>query len=358
MTDENMIPASSEFKKVLHDIKKIVANTNINFLIGSGLSHPFLEVLKGIEESLTSAETEAETIAIQKEYFNKSMLGNLLLLSDEVDAAKEKVLNDYREFYRSINYLLLKREDSILTKQVNIFTTNVDIFSEKALEETGIEFNDGFSGRFNPHYDAGNFKKSYFKKSLHYENTSEIPIFNILKLHGSLSWEQKSDSIVLDKDLSLVQSVKTDISNDKNFQNAYDKLLIVNPTKKKFEDTVLDRRYYDLLRIYSNELEKESSTLIVMGFSFADEHIQSLTLQVANSNPTLTIYIFSHSHSQNELFEEINSKAKNKNIKVIYPEDGSKYNLETITKEIFEKIYTRDAEIQSTENLTPSQDEE
>jgi len=40
--------------------------------------------------------------------------------------------------------------------------------------------------------------------------------------------------------------------------------MIVNPAKTKFEDTLLNQYYYDLLRIYSNELEKENSVLFVI----------------------------------------------------------------------------------------------
>jgi hypothetical protein len=53
----------------------------------------------------------------------------------------QDVLEQYKEFYKTINALILQRESSLLSKQVNIFTTNVDIFSEIALEETGVEFN-------------------------------------------------------------------------------------------------------------------------------------------------------------------------------------------------------------------------
>ena len=36
-----------------------------------------------------------------------------------------------------------------------------------------------------------------------------------------------------------------------------------------FEQTILDQTYYDLLRIYTNELDKENTLLIAEGFSFA-----------------------------------------------------------------------------------------
>ncbi len=326
-------------KQILNNLKKTIASTNINFLIGSGLSAPFLEILKDIETNLSNAEDIEDTAGItkyRKEYFDKCMEGNLEIVDDGKNASKDNVLQNYKSFYKSINNLLLKREDSILTKQVNVFTTNVDLFSEKALEEAGIEFNDGFSGRFKPHYDIGNFKKSYFKKSLHYENTTEIPIFNILKLHGSLSWKKEGEGIILDQGLQIVRDVKT------NFDN-YNNLMIVNPTNKKFEDTVLNEYYYNLLRIYSNELEKENSVLFVMGFSFADKHISSLTLQVANSNPTLMIYIFCHSSEPNDIYEDsLKSNAKNKNIEVLYPKDTKTFNLETITNCFFELISLED----------------
>lgn len=324
--------------QIIHNLKKTIASTNINFLIGSGLSSPFLEILNKIEVKLTLAEgkkDEAEITKLKKEYFSKCMLGNLEIVDDISVAKKDAVLRNYKNFFKSINYLLLKREDSILTKQVNVFTTNVDIFAEKSLEETGIEFNDGFSGRFKPQYDIGNFKKSYFKKSLHYENTTEIPIFNILKLHGSLTWKKEGDGIILDQGLQTVRDV------DKTFAN-YGDLMIVNPTKKKFEDTVLNQQYYDLLRVYSNELEKENSVLFVMGFSFADEHIRSMTMQVVNSNPTLMVYIFGYDPIPDPVYETMKTGAKNKNIEVLYPEAPKKYDLSTVTKDFFEQIASAD----------------
>jgi len=326
-------------EKLLHDIKKTIASTNVNFLIGSGLSRPFLDVLQGIEVQLTQAENENDTakiLELREEYFTKCMKGNLEVVDEGTNDTKNKVLQSYKNFYRSINYLLLKREDSILTKQVNIFTTNVDVFSEKALEEIGIEFNDGFSGRFNPRYNIGNFKKSYFKKSLHYENTSEIPIFNILKLHGSLSWKEDPEGIILDQGLQSLRAVEDDVEGN------YDKLMIVNPTKKKFEITVLNQYYYDLLRVYSNELEKENSVLFVMGFSFTDEHIRDLTMQVVNSNPTLMVYIVSHSSPPNLTYDDMKETATNKNIEVLYPPEGLEYKLQTITQEVFEKVYSEE----------------
>jgi hypothetical protein len=62
----------------------------------------------------------------------------------------------------------------------NFFSISVSVSRNGAETPDPVEFNDGFHGRFNPKYNVGNFKKSYYKTSLHYENTSEIPVFNII----------------------------------------------------------------------------------------------------------------------------------------------------------------------------------
>lgn len=320
-------------------IKKAIDSANINFLIGSGLSRPYLDVLNDIEEYLSDpTKTAEEIIAKKKEYFTKVMFGNLKIIDNTADANKDDVLESYKTFYKILNNVLLKRENSILTKQVNIFTTNIDVFSEKALEETGIEFNDGFHGRFNPTFNLGNFKKSYFQKSLHYENTSEIPVFNIIKLHGSLCWkfDTAKDKIYLDRKLDTVRAIKLNLEKPA-FEKEYEKLIVVNPTKEKFQYTLIKQYYYDLLRIYSNELEKENSILFVLGFSFADEHIRDMTERVAGANPTLKIYIFAHS-STSPIYEKLKNEAKNRNIEILIPEEGKTFDLKSVNREIFDKI--------------------
>ncbi|MDB5244403.1 MAG: hypothetical protein JWN18_273 [Parcubacteria group bacterium] len=336
---------------LIREIRKTIDSANINFLVGAGLSRPFLDVLNDIEVFLSDdSKTPEEIRNKKKEYFNKVMLGNLKIRDAILDSSKDEVLADYKNFYKIINNLVLRRENSILTKQVNVFTTNIDIFSEKALEETGLEFNDGFNGRFNPTFNLGNFKKSYFMKSLHYENTSEIPVFNILKIHGSLTWRYEKvgndDLILLDRDLENTRNIEAK-KDTPDFDDCYKKLTVINPTKDKFEHTLLRQYFYDLLRIYSNELEKENSVLFVMGFSFADAHIRDMTERVAASNPTLKIYIFSHGE-MTPLYRKLKDDAKNKNIEILIPEEGKNYNLKTLNTEIFEEIIHFDEGVEET----------
>lgn len=374
----------------LNLLRDTIQDCNINFLIGSGLSNPYLETLGNIEKLLTDLDNRTLDIpkkslikaSLYNHFFNGVISRNIGILENQHNA--NIVLENYKFLLKNLNILLLNRKSNIISKQINIFTTNIDIFLEKALESIGVEFNDGFSGRFNLAFSLSNFRKSYFKKSLHYDNLMEIPVFNLLKLHGSLSWIMKEDNkIYFSNDLSLVRNIitkqpstnklinigenddidslstksKTKIYDEtlNIFLNEYNKLLIVNPNKDKFRHTLLNQTYYELLRIYANELEKENTILFILGFSFADEHIREITIRVANSNPTLIIYIIAYDHaSMVDIQKKIDcGNIRNNNIIFIEPpqelsikrtdkKDKFKYTLENINSHIFSKFFVND----------------
>lgn len=375
---------------ILDKIRDTIQDCNLNFLIGSGLSRPFLPTLGSIEILLTEL-AERDNIdpdvkkliraSLYKKYFDAVIKDNIKVLNS--DPATKDVQENYKTFLKAINSVLLKRKVTLLSKEANIFTTNVDIFLDKALEDLNLEYNDGFNGRFNPKFSLSNFKKSHFKKSLHYDNTAELPIFNLLKLHGSLSWAIQDKDVIFSCNLNHIKEVESktvssdhilDVPDDATidslvtasdgktvdatteaFLDAYEKLLIVvNPTKEKFKHTLMNQTYYELLRLYSNELEKENTVLFVMGFSFADEHICEITLRAANSNPTLIINVIAHSTQAKIEIEERFGKSniKNNNIEVFAPEqetdpeskqmkDKFKYDLATINKEVFGQLLER-----------------
>lgn len=371
--------------KILENLKDTIQDSNINFLIGSGLSKPYLSALGNIEKLLTEIDQrddidkpkkEIVRSMLYKQYCEQVIFKNIPIL--ENDSLTIGVFNNYKQLLVLVNSILLNRKNPILSKQVNIFTTNIDIYIEKALDALKLEYSDGFSGRFAPTFDLSNFRKTVSKRSLQFDNVSEIPSFNLLKLHGSLTWEIDSESengkgIKFCSDLKLTRDLKkldltsiAEATNDQtiedliaqvgtkrlsqtviDFLKQYQELPIINPTKDKFKQTLLNQIHYELLRMYANELEKDNSVLFVMGFSFEDEHIREITLRVANSNPTLMIYIVAHSgDSASDFDTKLDVKnAKNKNIKIITPdkkdeseEDSFKYDLSTINLKIFEPL--------------------
>jgi hypothetical protein len=377
---------------ILKNIRDAFQDSNINFLVGSGASMPYLKTLNNIEKLLEILDKDDDgsdkyliaRVSIYKRFYDVVIDKNIDVLVD--DPAASSVIQSYRTWLETINYLMLRRKSTLLDKQVNLFTTNVDLFFEKSLDGSDLEYNDGFGGRFNPKFNLSNFKKTQHKKSLQYDNKSEIPIFNLMKLHGSLTWALDDESnIRFSHKLEQVKKLREIKLNVKNlvkvdddtkydaliaaahklgradtsladFRTEYEKLSIINPDKNKFKQSLLNENYYELLRLYTNELEKENTLQFVFGFSFADEHIRHVTMRTANANPTLVIYIFAHSNKAAlEIEQNIKlSDAKNNNIKIITPpldkpddikSDKFKYDLNTFCEKVFSDLLTEDDKI-------------
>jgi hypothetical protein len=367
----------------LEHIKDLIQSCNINFLIGSGASNPYLSTLGNIEILLTELSKQKLEVKIYnlikaslyKIYCETVMFRNIdseiKKYQQEISIKKHEgeknkyeeyieVLDEYKNLLLSLNEILLFRYNNLLTKQVNLFSTNIDLFVEKALEETGLEFNDGFKGRLKPVYNLSNFQKSYSKTSSHYDNLSEIPVFNLLKLHGSVNWEKTEKQIIHSRFLIQLIKVKDELNkittskyltisnkttfeeliqeankiedidklNFESFFNKYDKLLIVNPTKEKFKTTVFDEQFYELLRIYANSLEKENTLLFTLGFSFADEHIKQITVRAADSNPTLQVIVFAYCEEDIDKIKKELGQIKNNNIHIMDAAEFIKDNTE------------------------------
>lgn len=324
------------------NLKDFIQSANINFLIGSGLSRPYLETLGNIETNLYLLQENKDLsekvkdivrASIYREYFYKVMLPNKIMGDEDL---YDEVIKNYQRFITLWNGIVHNRCGNIRSKQINIFSTNIDLFVEKAAELCGVELIDGFQGSIKPIFKESNFQKTIMKNSVHFQNVSELPVFNLLKIHGSINWRVNNDEITNDASLDLIGRIhncltaldtvlvpytldlqpmitaaeevvfKSDFSSEKImlFNEAYYQLVIVNPTKRKFSETVVDHHFYELMRIFSNSLEKENSLLFVMGFSFADEHILKITQRALKTNPTLLVIIFAYDQEAYDVFIE------------------------------------------------------
>lgn len=367
----------------IETIKYYIQSANINFLYGSGLSLPYLAVLGNIEKWLTELNEERikngeqpkytiVEVSILKQYFESVMYPNVAPTGAEYDATKA----EYQRFLHIWNELINKRSNRLVGKQVNLFTTNVDILMERAASGYGVELNDGFQGSIEQLYDAGNFQKTVSKTSLHFQNVSDVPVFNLIKIHGSINWKDENDQVKNDIGLPTVMAVKnaldainadnfisttkTDATGNKvektltemvseadakhmanvdvfnPFFEQYRKLVMINPTKRKFKESVIDHHFYELMRQYSNNLEKENTLLFVSGFSFADEHIADITRRAANTNPTLHVVVFAYNDGDGVTIKsnlKLPEVSLNNNITILTPTSVKDINSQSQEKQ-------------------------
>lgn len=143
--------------------KKIIESCHLNFLIGSGASRNYFATLGNVEELLTalskipaSKEKNIVEASVKRDYYEKAISGNLFI-HDSSKIADENVAKNlsetqtnYQDFLVALNIILLRRRSNIISRQVNLFTTNMDLFLDFTLEAVNLEYNDGFAGKLNP----------------------------------------------------------------------------------------------------------------------------------------------------------------------------------------------------------------
>lgn len=381
-------------------LKNTIQSSHVNFLFGSGLSCPYLKTLANIETWLTETTKitdEKLRHLLQDNLFIKYVEDVMkpCLPGYRVKGNNLTTIESaYADFLGIWNYIMSRRSSNLLNKQINIFTTNIDPFVEEAAERMRIEFNNGFKGMLNPVFREESFSTIVSKVSPLYQNQSTIPSFNYLKMHGSINWKVSSNTdntdVTYDSGLSVLSDVIKSIKDypqeyrcielaekeleEKNkeheendavelsfelieekaydcvksegyeetdamceFRNNYQQLIIVNPRKTKFQETVLDLHFYELMRLYSNALERVSTCLMVAGFSFADEHLAQITVRAAASNPTLLIIIFAYNDEARDSIKNNLNKGGytgNNNILILSPDDYKESQEEEFKKSL------------------------
>ena len=355
-------------------LRKAFASAHINVLLGSAFSINAVPTLGERESWFQAVDTLArerpkDTVwntargLLRAEYFKAVMLPLLGMKPDLSQLG----------FASTVMRLVAERGTTTLPRRVNFFTTNYDPMIELSLEELNVPFNDGFTGRVKPVFDPSSFSRLMCEQSLFMEYTSQVATANVLKAHGSLTWRRGSDdggiaysnvddtlhscyegfadAVDLDQVVEVGHLVEAECDEDgltelhelagelpegdrdliDGFTDKYDSTLcIVNPAKRKFEETVLEQSYYDLLRIYANELDRNNALLLVFGFSFADEHILELTKRAIRSNPKLIVLISCHTRSDAAWYCSLFPNADN--VYLLVPKEDKEIGLGELTE--------------------------
>lgn len=312
-----------------------VQSGNINFLIGSGASCPAIKVAGTIEGTINellkkNKEKEANQKCVD---FIAEISAVHEKMSKKSDAEVVKVADSYNEFLAAVDRILFARKNLLLPRQANIFTTNYDMFLEYAASSLpAIILNDGFDRSSSVNQEFMFAPERYFDRTYRsgptYSHQIEIPTINLVKLHGSLSWRKSSDTVAFNP--TLISPLSDADKNDPAKVDAFlQKHFLILPNFKKHHSTLMERVYYDLLRLFSKAMDQQNVILVSFGFSFADEHILDVTRR-ALRNPTAQLIIFAF---DNTLSNDFASKfAKQRNVTVIVPQDGEKIDFARLTK--------------------------
>lgn len=296
---------------------------------------------------------------IDRRFFMGSIYRNVEYVNDGKKDSEDDIQRTraaYEGFCTEAIQTVANRESVDKPKQVTFFTSNYDLCMDLALDEAGIPTNSAYLGRFARRVTLQTFGNRVFSNGIGLGYRTEIPSANLVKIHGCASWCNDGDKLTIDDSYQILEEIKTlfnaisrfgeheptitpnaselsesdatetntEASVDfetlkrqaeatfertqhgevdlvamlKDLDEARKKLAVVLPNKGKFASTVLNETYYDQLRRLSNQLELPNTSLLVMGFSFADEHIRSLIARAAKANPTLKVIIFCYDEDE------------------------------------------------------------
>ncbi len=317
-------------------LQSYIQSGNLNFLVGSGASRPAIETAGDIETQINQLieqghAPEADLKAL--EFIESISKVHSDLITNTASAAITETMGAYKDFVGVIDKVLFERKNLLLPRQANIYTTNYDMFTEHAsnLVPT-LMLNDGFVRSADIGSEFTFAPERYFDRTYRsggqYSQRSEVPTINLVKLHGSLSWRRGSTSPLYDTS-AVPALAAADRADPAKVAERLKRYFLILPNLRKFNTAMMDRVYYDLLRLFANSMDRENALLISVGFSFADEHILDITKR-ALRNPTAHLLIFSHQEATAAAFME--KFASQRNATVIAPAAGETATLATLTK--------------------------
>ena len=166
--------------------------------------------------------------------------------------------------------------------KLSIVTTNYDTLIEDAADSIGFTVIDGFTFAHRPQFDSDMFEWNLVKdieniktRELEYKKN----IINLLKLHGSLTWE-RSDKHIFRKEKNNVK-----------------KPIMIFPSSNKYMQSYQEP-YFELFIKFQELLKRPNTLLITTGFSFADNHISQMIIQAILHNKSLALLISDYNINQ------------------------------------------------------------
>lgn len=294
--------------EIIKTLRNMAITKQLNFLLGSGTSVPAIPLMGTFKDTEEKSANQLLTVEIQ-EVSKKLLSTNTSSETNNNQASYEKIYavkKYYQNFIESIVIILNLSNSRQTPKNVNIFTTNYDLFLESAteyiLKKYRLVFNDGASGYFNRYLDSSNFNRTVSYRGLNDNYTNEIPSITLIKPHGSVNWEKQNEKLVI-----------------KN--TVVDKPVIVIPDGRESATTFENNHFHEMLRVFQLELDKPQSVLFVIGFSFQDKHIAKMVLR-AVQNPELMVYIFGYTDADKNVFlNNLNIDSELPNLKILTPQD-------------------------------------
>lgn len=188
----------------------------------------------------------------------------LKIIKKECSFAEKAEFNSYihRIF---LNKIITKKQSHDRTK---IFTLNYDTAFEKAAQEQGIILIDGFNFSSDNSFNGNFFDYDIVKRKgsrINEDNNFVNNVAHLYKLHGSVTWKEDGGKII------------------RHPFSVNDPIMIM-PNRSKYEESY-KKPFFEMMSRFQQELRRDiPSTLLIIGYGFGDNHINSMINEALNKS--------------------------------------------------------------------------
>lgn len=173
----------------------------------------------------------------------------------------ESVVSLYRRLYQS----LTTRSRGLSPPWV--FSTNYDLFNERAMDRSGIPYSNGFSGTVERRFNPATYRLALAEQlDISSRRWAAVDGFvHFCKLHGSVNWIEENTGLFPIRE----SHAPLDPSTDR---------VMIYPTPSK-QTASFGSPYVDMFREFQRQVVQDQSILVIMGYSFGDEHVNNIIFQ-------------------------------------------------------------------------------
>jgi len=207
-------------------------------------------------------------------------------IKEECELKYDRNYFKHGEFLSKLLSLRSKKNE-----RLKIFTTNYDTLFEQAASNEKIILIDGFSYAEPRYFDDSYFDYDFVIR----DNVRKLAepilvdkVIHLYKLHGSIDWVRDKDRKIKKLGFKVVKNENRKIQSGKDGEEA--QFVMIYPATTKFEQT-FSSPHFELYSRFISELKKKNTVLIVIGFSFGDEHINNAIINALKLNNSLKMVI-------------------------------------------------------------------
>ena len=252
---------------------------------------------------------------------NNELTRCLKLFSDSVSNG-EKLIRDAKNdlktqtFNYLVSFLMSFSSRTATRDRLHIFTTNYDRIIETGAEIAGLRLIDRFVGTIAPIFRSSRLEVDYHYNppGIRGEPRYLEGVARFTKLHGSLDWYATEGAIRrfgLPFGASSVEPfLQVETAGTANYQQ-----LMIYPNSVKDRETS-EYPYVELFRDLASATCRPNSTLVTYGYSFGDEHINRVIIDMLTI-PSTHIVIIAYGDPLGRIMRFVNESGRKAQISLL-----------------------------------------